>query len=171
MDLPKLAIVGVLLADTSLQLPDFTVNERTYQLLTQVIGRIGRGHTEGKAFIQTYQPDNQIIKAALKDDWKSFYINELEEREKYNFPPFVHLLKLSVSRASSKSAEVAANKLKEILPKNVIIEGPAPAFHEKQANKYKWQLIIKAKKRKELLKIISDLPSTWNYDIDPGDLM
>lgn len=171
LDLPKLALVGVVLADTSLQIPDYTVNERTYELLNQVIGRIGRGHVAGQAFIQTYQPDNKIINAAIKDNWQDFYANEISERKNYNFPPFTHLLKLSVLRSSPKAAETATKKLMATLPSNIKIEGPAPAFHEKQDNKFKWQLIIKSANRNSLIKIINQLPSSWSYNIDPSDLM
>ena len=171
LDLPKLSVVGVLLADTSLQLPDFTANERTYELLQQVIGRVGRGHVLGHALIQTYQPDNPVILNALADNWEGFYAEEIKERADYRFPPFVYMLKLTVSRANTKNAEQAATKLALSLPKQLTIEGPAPAFHEKQGNKSHWQLVIKATSRSYLLKIIDDLPANWSYDIDPSDLI
>ncbi len=171
LDLPKLAVVGVLLADTSLQLPDYTVNERTYQLLHQVIGRVGRGHIAGKAIIQTYQPNNPVISQAINDNWQDFYNQEVKERKTYDFPPFVHLLKLTILRANPKSAQNAALKLSSLMPKNVKVEGPSPAFHEKQANKYKWQLIIKSSSRHDLLDIIDKLPAGIGYDIDPSTLI
>ena len=131
LDLPKLSVVGVLLADTSLQLPDYTANERTFQLLSQVVGRVGRGHIDGKAIIQTYQPQSPALNAALKDDWENFYKKEIKERQLFLFPPFTHLLKLTVSRANSKSAQKAASIIASNLPKDVRVEGPAPAFHER----------------------------------------
>ncbi len=171
-DLPKLSVVGVLMADTSLQIPDYTANERTYQLIQQVIGRVGRGHVAGTAIVQTYQPKSQTIADAMNDNWERFYSNELHERETYNYPPFVHLLKLTVQRASQKSAERAAQQFADSLqPSGLMIDGPAPAFHEKQAGKYRWQLIVKAKQRSQLLTTISALPSGWSYDIDPIDLI
>jgi primosomal protein N' (replication factor Y) len=171
LDLPKLAVVGVLLADTSLQLPDYTVNERTYELLQQVVGRVGRGHIKGHAIIQTYQTNNPLITQALNDNWDEFYAQELKERQQFAFPPFVHLLKLSLLRASPKSAEAAATKLALSMPSTVKVEGPAPAFHEKQSNKFKWQLVIKATQRSSLLAIISQLPTNVTYDIDPSNLI
>ena len=171
LDLPKLSVVGVLLADTSLQIPDYTSTERTYQLLSQVIGRVGRGHTTGTALIQTYQPDNEVILSALTDNWGKFYTQEINERREYNFPPFVHLLKLSVARTTAKSAETAARKFAQTLSSEVIVEGPAPELHEKQANKSHWQLVIKAKSRDSLIQIINRLPPNWHYDIDPNDLI
>ena len=171
LDLPKLKVVGVMLADTSLQLPDYTVNERTYQLLQQVIGRVGRGHVDGYAVIQTYQPDNSVITDAVKDNWDNFYAREIEERKDFNFPPFTHMLKLTVKRASSKNAETTAIKLSKTIPKNLVVEGPAPAFHEKLGNSYRWQLVVKAKNRGDLLRLIATLPAKWSYDIDPSDLI
>ena len=171
LDLPKLSVVGVLMADTSLQMPDYTSNERTYQLIQQVAGRVGRGHVAGQAIIQTFQPDNKTIADALKDDWDDFYAREIAERRQFAFPPFVHMLKLTLQRASPKSAEQAAMKFAASLGEDFIVDGPAPAFHEKQAGKYRWQLVVKSPKRTSLINIIDALPSGWSYDIDPMNLM
>jgi primosomal protein N' (replication factor Y) len=81
LDLPKLSTVGVILADTSLYMPDFTAEERTYQLLTQIIGRVGRGHRDGHAVIQTYHPGNHVLKDVLDNNWQDFYTRQLKERE------------------------------------------------------------------------------------------
>lgn len=171
LDLPKLTLVGVVLADTSLQLPDYSVNERTYQLLTQVIGRVGRGHLAGQAVVQTYNPNNRAITAAITNDWDNFYKAEIAERKAFNYPPFMHLLKLTVARANPKNAERSAASLKASLPAALQIEGPAPSFHEKQANKYRWQLVIKSPNRSTLLDIIRQLPSSISWDIDLYNLM
>lgn len=175
LDLPRLSTLGVLLADSSLTIPDFSAQERTYQLLNQVLGRIGRGHVAGHAFIQTYQPDLPALRAAIADDWETFYTGEIVERKKYLFPPFCYILKLTCRRASSTAASSSAEKFKLLLqgqPLHIRIEGPAPAFHEKFQNKHQWQLIIKATDRAELLKVIALLPkSGWTYDIDPLNLL
>lgn len=172
LDLPNLSVVGVVMADASLQLPDFTVTERTFELLSQVKGRVGRGHLAGQAIVQTYQPDNTVIKAALEDNWKLFYRQELQERQQYLFPPFCHLLKVTVQRASPKSAETALRQLIDKLPKGITIEGPAPAFHEQHNNLYSWQLAIKSARRSQLLEIIRQLPANgWSFDIDPINLI
>lgn len=172
LDLPRLSVLGVLMADTSLQMPDYTAGERTYQLLTQVLGRIGRGHIAGQAFVQTYQPDNPIIQNAITADWPAFYTRELAERRAYKFPPFYYLLKLSVRRASAaaavKAAQAFADKLTD---RPVIVEGPAPSLHEKVAGKYQYQIVIKSTARSELLAIVKELPANWSYDIDPADLL
>ncbi len=174
LDLPNLGLVGIIIADTTLSFPDFSAQERTFQLLTQVLGRVGRGHRESHAIIQTYNPDNPLIQMALEQDWENFYRSELKEREKFMFPPFCYLLKLSCRRATNgsalKSAQSLAEKIND-LNLRITIEGPSPAFHEKIQGKYQWQLVIKTKKRDELLKIIKVLPSGWSYDIDPMNLL
>jgi primosomal protein N' (replication factor Y) len=174
LDLPRLSTVGILLADTSLYIPDFSAQERTYELITQVLGRIGRGHIAGQAIIQTYDPDNEILNLAVKNDYSSFYKTELANRKQFLFPPYCYLLKLSLRRATLKGAESAALKLKnEIIsgPYEVRVEGPAPAFQERFQGKYQWQLVVKSTKRSELIKIIKSLPVNWSYDLDPMDLL
>jgi primosomal protein N' (replication factor Y) len=174
LDLPKLSTVGILLADTSLYIPDFSAQERTYQLINQVLGRIGRGHVAGHAVIQTYDPKNKIINLAINNDYHTFYKTELAARKQFLFPPFCYLLKLSLRRASVKSAESGAEKLKkdiEVGPYRVKVEGPAPSFYERFQGKYQWQLIVKSSQRSELLNIIKILPANWSYDIDPMDLL
>jgi primosomal protein N' (replication factor Y) len=173
LDLPKLTVLGIVLADTSLYMPDFSAPERTYQLLTQVLGRIGRGHMNGMAVIQTYHPQHPVLADAIADNYDHFYQRELAERKQFFFPPYCYLLKLSCRRASSKAAETAAEKLRDNIESiyRVRVEGPAPSFYEKLQGKYQWQLIIKAVDRDELLKIITQLPANWSYDIDPSDLL
>ncbi len=174
LDLPRLSTLGILLADTSLYLPDFSAEERTYQLISQVLGRIGRGHVAGQAIIQTYHPDHPILQDAVTNNYQHFYETELQERQKYLFPPFCYLLKISVRRASISAAETAATKLKEEIESSghkVRVEGPAPSFYERFQNKYQWQLVVKARQRSELLKIIAELPANCSYDIDPMDLL
>lgn len=173
LDLPKLAVLGIVLADTSLYLPDFSSQERTYQLLTQVLGRINRGHVAGHAIIQTYHPEHPILRDAINNDYATFYERELAERQQFFFPPFCYMLKLSCRRASVKAAEAAADKLKDEIEGTyrVRVEGPAPSFYEKLQGKFQWQLIVKAVERPELLKIIDNLPANWSYDIDPVDLL
>lgn len=174
LDLPRLSVVGVVSSDTGLFIPDYTASERTYQLLTQVIGRVGRGHRAGTVVVQSYNPDHPTIQSALKRDWAVFYNQELAERKLFHFPPFVYLLKLTVLRASEaaarKAAEGVADDLRKRYPK-VTFEGPALAFHPKVGGKYQWQLIAKATNRAALMKIISELPSGWHYTVDPINLL
>lgn len=174
LDLPKLGLVGVINADASLYVPDFSAQERTYQLLYQLIGRVGRGHQAGVVVVQTYSPENPAITTAINRDWTTFYKNELAERHEFMFPPYCHMLKASCRRATSASAQKNAERIAAVLQKNhrgVAIEGPAPSFHEKIQSKYVWQLILKSKDRAKLLACIKDLPPDWSYDIDPIDLL
>jgi primosomal protein N' (replication factor Y) len=174
LDLPKLAVVGVIIADTSLYTPDYTSQERLYQLISQVIGRIGRGYRYGQAIIQTYSPDNPVLKAAISNQWNDFYSAELEERRRFMFPPFCYLLKLVCKRSNRQNAKNNAAALAiELRQKGLKIQvnGPTPAFHEKIARQFEWQLIIKSKQRGELIKVIKLLPSGWSYDIDPINLL
>jgi primosomal protein N' (replication factor Y) len=174
LDLPKLSTLGILLADTSLYLPDFSAQERTFQLIAQVLGRVGRGHLAGKAVIQTYHPDHPVLRQAIDGDYQSFYETETASRRQFLFPPFCYLLKITVRRATVKSAEEAALKLKDDIESGgyrVRVEGPAPSFYERLQNKFQWQLVIKARDRGELLRLIPHLPANCSYDLDPMDLL
>lgn len=174
LDLPKLGLVGIVVADTSLYFPDFSAQERTYQLLSQVLGRIGRGHRQGTAIIQTYSPDSPLLQAIVHKEWDNFYNAELAERRTFIFPPFCYLLKITCKRASSQAAQKAAEAFAAQIrtqKHNITIEGPAPAFHEKVQNKFVWQLIIKSKRRTDLTAIIRQLPNGWSHDIDPMNLL
>ena len=175
LDLPKLEVVGIVMADTGLSMPDFTSSERTYQMLNQVIGRVGRGHGQNnQVVVQTYSPDNPILRAAITNDWENFYNEELSERRKFSFPPFRYLLRLSCRRTTSSAAQRTAEKLFSTLAQKhtaLTLEGPAPAFHAKVSGKYEWQIVVKATYRPVLIEIIRALPSGWSYDIDPINLL
>lgn len=175
LDLPKLSTVGVVVADTSLYLPDYTAGERSYQLLRQVIGRVGRGHrSAARVIIQTYDPASPIIQAAAKGDWDSFYRTEIAERRAFMFPPFCHSLKIWCRRATSQSAQSAAEKVVSELRQSglrLVIDGPTPAFYEKIAGKFQWQATLKSKDRGQLIEAIKRLPANWSYDIDPTNLL
>lgn len=174
LDLPKLALVGIINAESSLALPDYTSEERAFQLLYQVTGRVGRGHTAGKVIIQSYDPDNLIIQAAVKRDYKLFYKHTIKQRRMFRFPPYAHLLQLTCSRASAKSAEQAAQKLKDRLSRaglKVEIDGPAPNFYAKRADSYYWQLVVKSKNRQDLVDLTKLVPSNWSINLDPTNLL
>ncbi len=175
LDLPKLGLVGVVAADTSLYMPDFTASERTYQLLHQVFGRVGRGHRAGRVIIQSYVPENTVLQAAIAKNWNSFYNSELIERQTFLFPPFCYLLKLSASRKTPESAEKAITALHSVIQTTklkVNLSDPSPSFYEHSHDLYHWQLVLKSKDRKELLKALKALPNgNWTYDLDPANLL
>lgn len=174
LDLPKLSVLGVVLADTSLSFPDYTAEERTFQLLTQVIGRVHRGHIPGTIHVQTYHPESLLLKAAIEKDYTKFYKQQINERKQFGFPPFRHVAKLTCSRASATGAKHSANKLAEYLRENgkrIEVIGPSPSFVEKTHNRYRWQIVVKAVNRNLLVDIIKELPANWSYDIDPNNLL
>lgn len=173
-DLPKLGLVGVLAAESSLALPDFTAEERTFQLLYQVIGRVGRGHTKGLVIIQSYDPGSMVVSLAAKRDFKAFYEHVLAERRQFRFPPFAYLLKLTCRRSTSASAQKAAENLKnqllsQGLPAEII--GPTPAFYSRRGQYFSWQLVAKSKTRKHLVQLAKNVPQDWIADLDPANLL
>ena len=174
LDLPRLGLVGVVAADSSLQFPDFTAEEQTYQLLTQVVGRVGRGHRHGAVVIQTHDVAGASLQAVINKDWDTFYSQQLAQRKKFLFPPYCFLLHLTCSRKTQASAIKASLALIETLKKSglrIEIVGPSPRFNEQQRGSYNWQLIVKAKQRQQLLEVIAMLPANWSYDIDPTSLI
>jgi primosomal protein N' (replication factor Y) len=172
-DLPKLSVIGVIQADVGMSIPDFTSTEKTYQQISQVAGRLGRGHGDGKLFIQTFQPESPVIKWALRQDYNGFYQAEINERLKFNFPPANYLLQVSVKRATQKGAISAIGRVhKSITPnKQLVVSDPSPAFMEKRASSYFWQIVVRSKNRTALTDVIKQLPSNTLHNIDPVDLL
>jgi primosomal protein N' (replication factor Y) (superfamily II helicase) len=174
LDLPRLAVVGIVTAEMSLTFPDYTAEERTYQLVTQALGRINRGHVAGTAIVQTYHPESSLLRAAISNDYATFYRDQLDERKEYKFPPFRFILKLTCTRASEAAAQQASMRLvKKLLQTHPSIEisGPSPAFIGKTHGRYHWQIILKATQRQTLVDIIKGMPANWSYDIDPLNLL
>lgn len=175
LDLPLLEAVGVVLAEAGMSLPDYTSEEKVFQQIHQVIGRVGRHTENNKITIQTYNPDSKFIANVKKDDWKSFYKNEVVQRKDYNFPPFTYLLLLKNDYASRKAAQDSANKFAAALNRKSGIEvlGPAPAFRERTRGRYHWQIVVKSTNRKKLQAIAGELPTSgkWRFDIDPASLL
>lgn len=176
LDLPHLRTVGVVQADNGLALPDYSANERTFQLLTQVIGRVGRNEHKTNVIVQTYQPDHPSILYGLSQDYESFYHATLNERKKANFPPFTYLLKLTCTYkteiASIRNAKNLHDTLRKSIDRTVTILGPTPAFYERQRDSYRWQLILKSPRREHLVHALRLVPSThWQSELDPTSLL
>ena len=174
LNLPKLTTVGIIQADTGLSLPDFSASERTFQLLCQVIGRVGRNQNRTQVIIQTYQPDQASIRYAMTQDYSGFYQYELALRKKYNYPPFCFILKLTIGYKTETTAIKHAQKLATELRNrfsSIEIIGPAPSFYEKRGQKFYWQLTIKSKKRAILQAIVTSLPANWQFDLDCHNLL
>ncbi len=173
-DLPRLSLVSMLLADSSLDFPDFSSAERTYQLIKQLSGRINRGHRKGIFVVQTFNPESEFIRSAVNDSWEDFYRSEVVQRQKYGFPPFYSALKIESSRSSRTAAERSLENLIEKLAldsKNFQILGPSPSFVEKKTSKWHWQILVKAKNRSRLVDIARSIPSTFKSDIDPNNFL
>ncbi len=174
LDLPKLGLVGIVAAESSMGLPDFSSEERTFQLLYQVIGRVGRGHGLSKVIVQTYEPSSIIIKSAVDRDYDKFYSYCLADRKKYRFPPFSYLLQAVCRKTSEAACSAAANKIvleMQRLRLSVEIIGPAPAFYARRGQYYYYQVVVKSKNRADLLQIKNLIPSDWRVDLDPANLL
>ncbi len=181
LDIPEVTLVGVVSADIALNLPDERAAERTYQLLTQAIGRAGRGERPGLAIIQTYQPDHPAIKAVASGDTSAFYDAELEVRRRFGSPPFGRLVKLTVGLPDAKAAEREAAAMAErliaasSLPRNaaagvrVSVLGPAPAYIARRAGRWRWNVVLRGDRPLDLLDPPPGAP--WSIDVDPDSLL
>jgi primosomal protein N' (replication factor Y) len=176
LDLPHLKTVGVIQADSGLALPDFMATERTFQLLAQVIGRVGRDHRETSVIVQTYQPSHPVIQYGLTQDYEGFYYYALAERKKSGFPPYRHLLQLTTvyktEAGAVRASRTLAAELRDKLQKDVEVLGPTPAFYERQRDTYRWQLILKSPVRQHLVDALAHVPAThWQTELDPASLL
>lgn len=176
LDLPHLATVGIIQADAGLALPDYTAEERTFELLTQVIGRVGRGHLDtAEVLVQTYQPDSPVIQTAVKTDFPAFADYLLKTRRRGALPPFTYLAKLSVTYKTEKTTltkiRAAHAQLSQV--QNLTVSPPQPAFHERVARGFTWQIILKSPSRSALLSALKPFADNKNYSItlDPPSLL
>jgi len=182
LDFPNVTLVGVIAADTSLNLPDFRAGEQTFSLLTQVAGRSGRAELEGKVVIQTYMPEHYCISAAQKHDYLGFYAQEVEARGELRYPPFSHVGTLLLRGKDEKQVEAAAHAVRDQLQiwqtdqasaaqlgekkddvgeTEVEILGPAPAPLSKIEGKFRWHFLLRSnsvERISQLLKHLTDEP-------------
>ncbi|MDO4507876.1 MAG: primosomal protein N' [Candidatus Saccharibacteria bacterium] len=174
LDLPRLATVGVVQADAGLSLPDFAAEERTFQLLTQVIGRVGRGHIEkAEVFIQTFRPEHPVIQFGINEDYEGFSEYLLERRRKGGFPPFRFIAKLEITMKTEKAVISKVRAAGRILTKNpnLTVSTPMPAFHERTIRGYTWQIIVRGRSRKALVSAITGLDPNFKVTLDPPSLL
>lgn len=145
---PLLTMVGIINVDFSFNNMDIRINERIFQMLCQISGRVRRDKLYGHVFIQTYNPSHSSLKALHSGDWKSFYFRELEERKKYDMPPYSRLATITISGTDNSFVENMAIKIFESAPKNpkVIVLGPSQSFLFKLNKKYRWKILLKFKK-------------------------
>ncbi|MFV0485130.1 MAG: primosomal protein N' [Candidatus Saccharimonadales bacterium] len=175
-DFPKLTTLGVIQADAQLSLPDFSSEERTYQLLAQVIGRARRGHQDTEIFIQSFQPEHKAIVSAVDGDYSGFYAHALETRKKAALPPFRYLLKLSMGYKTEAAVVKNISALRQevgMISKKVWVSVPMPAFHERTPRGYCWQILVKSASRAELLRVMAGLKPNphLHFYLDPPTLI
>jgi primosomal protein N' (replication factor Y) len=143
-DFPGVRLVGVVLADVGLHIPDFRAAERTFQLLTQVAGRAGRDRAPGRVIVQTYSPDHYAVRPVRSHDYEGFYAEEIVHRRALGYPPFGHLAHVLVSGENEAATLAAAHEMAKQAPSNgVEILGPAPAPLARLRGRYRFQLLAK----------------------------
>ncbi|MDX1994374.1 MAG: primosomal protein N' [bacterium] len=178
LDLPLVTLVGVVSADTGLGLPDYRAGERTFQTLTQVAGRAGRGVLGGRVVLQTYQPDHYAIAAASRHDYAAFYQNETAARREIGYPPFRRMIRLlfrdPVEARARDAAERTAHLLREALSStelsDTVLIGPAPCFFGRVNNVFRWHVLLRGSDPARDLRQIT-LPRECIIDPDPADLL
>ncbi|MCF0242197.1 MAG: primosomal protein N' [Treponema sp.] len=183
LNFPKLQLVGVILADTGLHMPDFRAGERTFSLITQVAGRAGRYFPDGKVLVQTYNPGQEPISYAVASRTKEFYELELQNRQILDFPPFCRLIRLvfrsPVERLAFEACKDAAQILKQGAPKGVLVLGPAECPLNKISQNYRFQILMKGSSIIPLQAMARNLQQNYThnpnvyieYDIDPINLL
>ena len=195
-DFPGVRLVGVILADLGLHMPDFRAAERTFQLLTQVAGRAGRASLPGRVIVQSFVPDHYAIRTAQTHDFDAFYAEEMEQRAALGYPPFGHLAQLVVSSEDETQAREVAEQLagglrdamrsgvtppvESVESRGVELLGPAPSPIPRLRGRYRFQLLLKAADRKavhaaarELAARIAKLPRSvqTSLDVNPGNML
>ncbi len=177
-DLPSVTLVGIISADTILHLPDPFASERTFQLLTQVAGRAGRGSLEGRVILQTYSPEHPTIRSALRQDYASFAQSELRFRRENNYPPFGDIARAVYSGTNERAVEAAASRQAGVMRDAIIrlglpgalLQGPTPCFYQRILGRYRWQVVIRGRSVIELVTAV-DWPVGWVVDVDPVSLL
>jgi primosomal protein N' (replication factor Y) len=159
LDFPRVTLVGIINADVGLQMPDFRAGERTFQLLTQVAGRAGRGEIEGEVFVQTFTPHHPSIQFARHHDFEGFRDQEIEFRRQWNYPPFSHLILIGVRSENEQLATFTADQihrsLAEGLPANTILGEPGIAPLAKSHNQHRLHLMVRSKSIRKLTAHVS----------------
>ncbi|RIK28914.1 MAG: primosomal protein N' [Anaerolineae bacterium] len=172
LDLPMVTLVGIVLADVGLHLPDPFAGERVFQVLTQVAGRAGRSERGGKVILQTFDPENQVIQSAAKHDVNGFYEYELENRRRLGYPPFTRLVRLELRGQDQASTEKEARRVAEKISVNsdqLSVIGPVPCFFSKVAGFYRWQIVLRGSNPSESLRGIR--LDGWRVEVDPISLL
>lgn len=177
LDLPLVTLVGIVLADVGLSLPDPFGGERAFQLLTQVAGRAGRSARGGRVILQTFQPEHPVVQEAARHDYAAFYAREIESRRLLGYPPFARLARLEFRHADEAQTESACRQMAARLQERIRAEGrvqtsligPAPCFFSKQEGMYRWQVVVRGPDPSSLLRGLR--LDGWRVDVDPVSLL
>ena len=177
LDIPLVTLVGVVSADVGLHLPYFRAAERTFQLLSQVAGRAGRGKWGGRVIIQTYTPEHYAVQAAARQSFEAFYKQESEFRRRYHNPPFTRLVRLTFSHTNQVRCRQEAERMARFLreerdshgPSDLDVLGPAPAYIPRIRGHWRWHIILRGSDPRAFLSELS-LPPEWVVDVDPVEV-
>ncbi len=167
---PNVTLVGIINADLGLHLPDFRAGERTFQLLTQVAGRAGRGDVEGEVFVQSFTPHHPAIQFARHHDYAGFAEQEIEWRRQWDYPPFSKMVLVTARsphlERGSFSMETLARRLKEALPPNTTISDPSPAPLEKSHGNYRFHLMLRTRSVQKLTRALQEILAKLTFPED-----
>jgi primosomal protein N' (replication factor Y) len=191
LDIPRVTLVGMVLADVGLNLPDPFAVERVFQTLTHAAGRAGRGEADGNVVLQTFLPEHYAIQAVAAHDVDGFYQQEAKQRRRLGYPPFSRLLRLEyrhpdAARAEQQAHHVAraiealgaakdlldsrqANELRRAAPRETTLIGPAPCFYRKLNGQYRWQIVLRGPNPADRLP--AQLADGWRIEVDPISLL
>jgi primosomal protein N' (replication factor Y) len=183
-DFPRVTLVGVLSADQSLGLPDFRAGERTFQLLTQVAGRAGRGASPGRVIVQAFDPEAAVLRLAAKQDYEAFFDREIGYRRALRYPPLTAMVQLLISDREAGQAhvwgEILATELRRLQRGRLIVAGPGPAPMEKLKGMYRQQVLVRSAGRRRLVEgvdaalraVEGKVPArALQVDVDPRSLL
>lgn len=186
LDFPQVTLVGVMAADLSLNMGDYRAYERTFSLLTQVCGRAGRGEIEGRAVIQTYQPDNFVIQLAREHDYDGFYQSEIEIRKRLSYPPFCDLIMVLITGENRDKAALAIQEAASMIKEEISIEeiggkisDPAAAPLSRIKDRYRFRFLIKTDKKEMLFPVLHKIEDVMKkrsglsitIDINPNSIL
>ena len=181
LDLPLVTLVGIVLADVGLYLPDPFAGERVFQVLTQVAGRAGRSERGGQVILQTFDPANQVIQSAAQHDVNGFYQYELEQRRRLGYPPVSRLVRLEFRHRDASTAQAEAQKLASKLGellvngtwKQTTMIGPVPSFFAKMGGYYRWQIVLRGPDPTFVLREdpVARWLVDWRVEVDPISLL
>jgi primosomal protein N' (replication factor Y) len=177
LDLPLVTLVGVVLADVGLSLPDLRSAERTFQVLTQVAGRAGRSPLGGQVILQTFQPEHYVIQAAAQHDYQAFYEQEIAYRRELHYPPFSRIVRLEYRHRDTERAEASAKVLADQIQSWLLEEdrretalvGPVPCFFSRVSGLYRWQIVLRGPDPASLLRGRS--LGDWRIEVNPPSLL